>query len=307
MKLRDSKREAEAFYEPDPDLQVAMDAAWELGMPLLISGEPGTGKTQAAYYAAKRWSLGEVLYFQVKSDSTAHDLLYHFDAVSYFREAHLAAQERSGKASKVSPGSPSRVDKKAFLEERALWTAFKDSKNGKRRVILVDEIDKAPRDFPNDLLHELDQHQFEIRELPQDHPDKRIRSDPQFPPVIFITTNSERRLPDPFLRRCVYHHLEFNSELLKKIVERRRREEFPKLSNKILSTALQCFLGLRARGSRPPPSTAEYLCWLRMVSHAAQTTPEVLQKLDPSRLSALPFKGLLLKTASLQRELRSSS
>lgn len=287
-----------------------MQVAQALGQPLLISGEPGTGKTLAAYYAASLWNYGEVLHFQVKSDSTARDLLYHFDAVGYFREAHLAGVEASDRATArqafESPGgrAAGKVDKAEFLERRVLWDAFDESREGRRRVVLIDEIDKAPRDFPNDLLHELDRHEFEIRELPKGHAQKRVCAQNSHRPVVFITTNSERKLPEPFLRRCVYHHIEYSPELLKRILEKRRAREFPDLAPDLVATALRCFQELRGRGGRPLPSTAEFLCWLRMVAHAAKVDPALLGRIDPQKLRDLPFKGLLLKDATRQKEFR---
>lgn len=134
-------------FVPDIDLQEAINTALAVGEPLLLTGEPGTGKTQAAYYAAWKLGLGDVLHFQVKSDSTAQDLLYHFDSVRYFHDAHL----RAGVT----------LSKMDYVEERPLWEALTSDKP---RVLLIDEIDKAPRDFPNDLLHELDQMSFTVKE-----------------------------------------------------------------------------------------------------------------------------------------------
>ena len=178
-------------YSPSSGLLDAVDVALSLGRPLLLTGDPGTGKTLAAFWVTERLRLGDVLEFHVKSDSRAGDLLYTFDAVTWFRRANLA-QGPVPKTQDIEPGP--------------LGLAF--GWNGaleKPRVVLVDEIDKAPRDFPNDLLRELDQMRFTVRETGREvtcPSDKR--------PIIVITSNSERRLPDPFLRRCVQHRIKLD-------------------------------------------------------------------------------------------------
>ncbi|MCY2988367.1 MAG: AAA family ATPase, partial [Planctomycetota bacterium] len=147
-RMRSLDADASRFV-PGDALATAINMAVCLGEPLLITGEPGTGKTQTAYYAAWKLNLGEVLHFQVKSDSTAKDLLYHFDTVRYFQDAHL------GRISKelIEDTAEALEAKKRYREKRALWQAFEEAEaQGAPRVLLIDEIDKAPRDFPNDLL-----------------------------------------------------------------------------------------------------------------------------------------------------------
>ncbi len=146
----DTSFKAEArFFIAGERLETAMNTAIAVGAPLLITGEAGTGKTQAAYYAAYKLGIEPVIHFQVKSDSTAKDLLYHFDTVRYFHDAHL-------------PNLHRRFKKENYIEKRALWEAMESNHP---RVVLIDEIDKAPRDFPNDLLHELDQMEFTITQV----------------------------------------------------------------------------------------------------------------------------------------------
>ncbi len=257
------------FFVPGEELETAINTAIAVGEPLLITGEPGTGKTQAAYYAARNLGIEPVIHFQVKSDSTARDLLYHFDAVRYFHDSNLRKDVQ-------------HLNKADYVEKRALWMAM-DSEIP--RILLIDEIDKAPRDFPNDLLHELDKMEFTIAET-----EELICTGKEKRPMVFITTNSERRLPEPFLRRCVYHHIEFDDTILERAVEK-RKNEYGNLSNDFIKMAMQRFLALRDRTLRKRPPTGEFLVWLRVLALTAHTYPE---RLDQD-LSRLPYLGVLLK------------
>lgn len=306
MKRRTHEEEAE-LYDADPELEVAMRVARELGQPLLITGDPGTGKTQAAYYAAWKWNLGKVIHFQVRSDTVAQHLLYDFDAVGYFHAAYMAQFEagpgpkKRGATGGVGGGG---LEKKKFIRERKLWQAFREGEEaGSPRVLLIDEIDKAPKDFPNDLLDTLDQGRFWIRE----EDEREVTVNPEYRPVIFVTSNSERRLPEPFLRRCVYHHIEFSCEVLEKILKKRGEVDFPNLSEDVVATALRCFIELRNRGGRPLPSTAEFLCWLRMLAADAKEDESVIRRVTEQCWEDFPFKGLLIKDAVRQREMRETS
>ncbi|WP_157817566.1 AAA family ATPase [Candidatus Thiodictyon syntrophicum] len=256
-------------FVPGRELTDAMQTAIALGDPLLLTGEPGTGKTQAAYWAAWRLGIGEVLHFQVKSDSTARDLLYRFDAVRYFHEANL-------RRDRPLPA------KRQFIDKRELWQAF-DS--GHPRLVLIDEIDKAPRDFPNDLLLELDRMRFQVAET-----GAWIAAAPANRPILFITSNSERRLPEPFLRRCVYHHIRFDAKHLNAVINA-RRDEFAALPDALLTQAVERFLSLRDCPLRRLPATGECLVWLRVMALAAGRLPSVLAE----DLSKLPFIETLVK------------
>lgn len=270
------ERDAPRFI-PGEQLEIAINTAIAVGEPLLITGEPGTGKTQTAYYAAYKLGLGKVIHFQVKSESTAGDLLYHFDAVRYFRDAtmqRIKHQPRSEDTSGIE-----ELNKWNYIEKRSLWEAFESTLP---RVLLIDEIDKAPRDFPNDLLHELDQMEFRVNEIEQ-----TIKPQHQgLRPIVFITSNSERRLPEPFLRRCCYHHIRFNEDIVTKAVQS-RRADYPNLDDDFLAMAVQRFLALRQRNLRKLPSTGELLVWLRVMA----LHPENLD----TNLAKLPFLGTLLK------------
>lgn len=280
-------------FVPGQQLETALNTAIAVGEPLLITGEPGTGKTQAAYYAAYKLGLEPVLHFQVKSDSNATDLLYHFDTVRYFRDASLGVRVTQDSLAQTTAREEVRisteenhvdraVNKADYLEPRPLWIAFESALP---RVLLIDEIDKAPRDFPNDLLHELDKMEFTVIET-----GKLVRADEKVRPIVFITSNSERRLPEPFLRRCVYHHIRFDENLIAEAVHS-RSDEYRELDKTFLDMAIQRFLALRQRNLRKRPSTGELLIWLRVMSTALGTKPEALDL----NLSKLPFLGALLK------------
>ncbi len=271
-------------FVPGPRLETAINTAISVGEPLLITGEPGAGKTQAAYYAAYKLNIEPVIHFQVKSESSARDLLYHFDTVRYFHAAHMANREKGA----------SGLDKKDYVEKRALWHAFERSgETGLPAALLIDEIDKAPRDFPNDLLHELDQMKFNVIET-----DQEVSAPKNLRPILFITSNSERRLPGPFLRRCVYHHIEFTDKIIELAVEA-RQDEFKNLSPEFCKMAVQRFLALRDRNLRKSPATGELIVWLKVLSSAVGTYPEKLEE----DLSRLPYLGVLLKDHQDIREL----
>ena len=270
-----------ALFVPGDELDIAINTAISVGEPLLITGEPGTGKTQTAYYIAYKLNIGPVIDFHVKSDSTAKDLLYYFDTVRYFHDAHLRRNEQL-------------PDKSEYIEKRAMWEAFESDYT---RVILIDEIDKAPRDFPNDLLYELDQMEFKILET-----QKKVKGKKENPPIIVITSNSERRLPEPFLRRCVYHHIEFSEEIVN-VAVKKRKKEFPNLSDDFLEMAIDRFLSLREIVVRKPPTTSELLVWLRVLGLNADKYSTYLD----DKLSELPYLGALIKDHQELEDLKQRS
>lgn len=249
------------FYTADPGLSDACNVALLLGQPLLLTGEPGTGKTQFAYNLA--WELGfePPLKFETKSNSAARDLFYTYDALKRFQDAQSGA------------GSASSLD---YITYQALGLAILRTKDpaevkrflpsdfqhpGKTRsVILIDEIDKAPRDFPNDLLNELEYMYFRIPELGNE----KIEANPALQPILVITSNSEKDLPDAFLRRCVYYNIPFpEPQKLAKIIANRLGLHTGD-SSPFLQSALDLFYRLRdfQSGLRKKPATAELLGWL---------------------------------------------
>jgi MoxR-like ATPase len=268
-----SHREAARHYQPDADLVDAVNVALAVGAPLLLTGEPGTGKTQVAHYLAWYFDVEDHLFpLYVRSTTTAEDLLYTFDAVAYLHAASDPA--RRGQA----------IARGEFVREGALWQAYRVDGPA---VVLIDEIDKAPRDFPNDLLNVLDQHSFHVPEKEE----TVRRRDGQPPPVVVITSNSERRLPEPFLRRCVFHHIELTEDLLRRAVAA-RVGDFPDLPADVREAALQRFLELRGRELRKRPATAELLVWLTVLSARGGVAAV---DLAACQLADLPALSVLIK------------
>jgi MoxR-like ATPase len=245
-----SLKEAAPLYRPAPALVDAVNVALAAGAPLLLTGDPGTGKTQVAHYLAWYFAI-ELFPLYVRSTTTAEDLLYRFDAIAYLH----AANDPARKSASVSQAE--------FVQKGPLWKAFRHDGPS---VVLLDEIDKAPRDFPNDLLNVLDQHTFYVAET-----EEWVERD-QAPPIVVITSNSERRLPEPFLRRCVFHHIELTEELVRRAVEA-RLGDFPDLPDDVREAAIQRFLELRGRDLRKKPATAELLVWLTVLAARRTIAP----------------------------------
>lgn len=257
------------YFAADATLVDAINVALSLGAPLLLTGEPGTGKTQVAYYLA--WYFGTPIHpLHVRSNTTASDLLYHFDAVAYLHAANDPARKEDG------------LSKKTFIRQGPLWDAFEEEGTS---VVLIDEIDKAPRDFPNDLLHVLDQHTFNVREL-----ETTVSRGDRPPPVVVITSNSERRLPEPFLRRSIFHHLVLDEELVQRAVAA-RFGDFPDLSEEMREAAIRRFFDLRGYDLRKKPATAELLMWL---THLAARGGVTIDQLD-GPIQELPALSVLIK------------
>lgn len=265
-----SHEAAAAAYLASQELVDCINTALAVGAPLLVTGEPGTGKTQAAYYAAHKLGLGPPLKLDVTSETTIHDLFHDFDRVAYFHDAQVEKQ---------------RPDRARYFTPGPLWRAFERSQQGETTVVLLDEIDKAPRDFPNDLLNALDQHEFTIREL-----GKTIRADPRRPPLVFLTSNSEKRLPEPLLRRCIYHFIPFDEAQVREIV--RRRRDFLSDDARAREAAVARFLELRKLpGLRKKPATGELLLWLTVLSARKDLSAEHLS----GPLHTLPALFCLIK------------
>ena len=269
-------RASAANYQLSPGLETAINMALAVGAPLLVTGEPGTGKTQLAWFLGDYFGI-EVLPFLVKSGSTARDLLYEFDAVGYLREAYAARGDGASQARRRS----------GFLQPGPLWRAYE---NPNPSVLLIDEIDKAPRDFPNDLLHELDQgwfpHPFDkdTRGEPVRVPEKKGK-----PPIVVITSNVERRLPGPFLRRCVFYNINLERKLVRAAIEA-RSHQLSSLSAEARELAIDRFWDLRESGLQKSPSTAELLVWLAVLQAQG-----IEAKALVAPLAKLPALGCLIK------------
>jgi MoxR-like ATPase len=253
-------------YVATPDLTVAVNAAIVLERPLLVKGEPGTGKTVLAEEIAK--GLGApLLTWNVKSTTKAQQGLYEYDAVSRLRDSQL--------------GDPRVSEIKNYIRRGKLWEAFTAPE---RPVLLIDEIDKADIEFPNDLLTELDRMEFHVYETGE-----TVRAERR--PVVIITSNNEKELPDAFLRRCFFHYIKFpDAETLKAIVD----VHYPGIKHRLVEEALRVFLEVReVPGLKKKPSTSELLDWLKLLV-SEDIGPDDLRERDPRKLIP-PLHGALLK------------
>jgi MoxR-like ATPase len=253
-------------YVATPDLMLAVNAAITLQRPLLIKGEPGTGKTMLAEEVAGALGV-PLLQWHIKSTTKAQQGLYEYDAVSRLRDSQL--------------GDEKVKDISNYIVKGVLWQAFEQ---GKPSVILIDEVDKADIEFPNDLLRELDRMEFHVYETRE-----TIRAVVR--PIVIITSNNEKELPDAFLRRCFFHYIKFpDKETMSRIVD----VHFPKLKQNLLREAMEVFFELReVPGMKKKPSTSELLDWLKLLV-AEDIPPEALRSKDRKTVVP-PLAGALLK------------
>jgi len=253
-------------YIATDDLKVAVNAAVTLERPLLVKGEPGTGKTVLAIEVAKALGL-PLIEWHIKSTTKAHQGLYEYDAVARLRDGQLG-EERAR-------------DVKNYIKRGKLWEAFTSDT---RPVLLIDEIDKADIEFPNDLLQELDRMEFYVYET-----NETIKAKQR--PVVVITSNNEKELPDAFLRRCFFHYIKFpDRETMAEIVD----VHFPGIKQRLVGDALKLFYEIRdVPGLKKKPSTSELLDWLKLLM-AEDMPEEILRERDPRKLIP-PLHGALLK------------
>ena len=234
-------------YVSTLDLTVAVNASINLERPLLVKGEPGTGKTELARQVANSLKL-EIIEWNIKSTTKAQQGLYEYDAVSRLRDSQMGEKIK---------------DISKYIKKGKIWNAFETKK---KSVLLIDEIDKADIEFPNDLLQELDKMEFYVYETGQ-----TIKADNR--PIVIITSNNEKELPEAFLRRCFFHYIKFPEiDTLKKIVN----VHFPKIKKTLLDSALKTFFEIReVPGLKKKPSTSEALDWIKLL---------LIEDLDPSDL-----------------------
>ena len=253
-------------YISTEDLSLSVNAAVELEKPLLIKGEPGTGKTMLAQEIADSYKV-PLIEWNIKSTTKAQQGLYEYDAVTRLRDSQLG-DERVKEISN-------------YIQKGKLWEAFESEE---RVVLLIDEIDKADIEFPNDLLQEIDRMEFYVYETKQTIKAKKR-------PIVIITSNNEKELPDAFLRRCFFHYIAFpDRETMNKII----KVHHPKVKEKLVKEALEIFFDVRkVPGLKKKPSTSELVDWLKLLM-ADDLPDEILKNRDPSK-AIPPLYGALVK------------
>ncbi len=291
-------------YIAEEGLSNAVNVALALGQPLLVTGEPGTGKTRLADSVAYELNV-PIFEFYTKSNSVATDLFYQYDALARFRDSHIPeTREKTtedyityqalGKAvfltdPNISPSG--NIEK--FLSKSGLEKENRPT----RSVVLIDEIDKAPRDFPNDLLNEIESMKFTVKET-----EITFTAKESFRPILILTSNSEKDLPEAFLRRCVFYHISFPSEEQLKEIVQRRFKDHPEFTPDFIKNAIAHFFEIRKLALKKSPETAEFLSWISILK---SLSPEMEKLREPGQAELLALSySVLAKTKDDLAELK---
>ena len=284
-----------ANYVAEKGLRDAVNVSLTLGQPLLVTGEPGTGKTQLAASIAYELELPAPLVFHTKTTSTAKDLFYRYDALAHFHDAQFRKEEPDieNYISYEALGLAILLSMDAAVANPHLPEPLRD-KGPIRSVVLIDEIDKAPRDLPNDVLNEIENMSFNVRETGQS-----FSADQSYRPILVLTSNSEKNLPDAFLRRCVFYHISFpDRERLKEIVQGRLKMS-PDFTPQMLENAIRHFEEIRDLALKKKPATAEFLAWVRILEKMRID----VNNLKTGETEALAFTYSILAKSKEDREL----
>ena len=290
-------------YLISPDLKAAVEVSISLGVPLLLTGEPGTGKTQLATYVAEQMLKTDLLRFNTKTTSKAKDILYQYQALTHFRDSQRGEQD---------------INTLNYITFRALGKAILESSQ-RRYVVLIDEIDKAPRDFPNDILFEFESLKFAIDEASpeeltiwasqlehavQMNEQGILTFDEQsnHKPVLILTSNSEKNLPDAFLRRCAYYHIPFPDKAQLIDIVNANEPLNPAFSKKMLEAAIDHFIKIREQGLSKRPATAELLAWIHILNENGIDVAKTIDGNDESIQQKLKQTYILLAKNKEDRE-----
>ena len=284
-----------AGYLAEDGLRDAVNVALALGQPLLVTGEPGTGKSELAGSIAHSLNLPSPFVFTVKSNSVARDLFYRYDSLRHFHDAQFSTErpniddyiEYEALGLAILLAMPGRD------ADRFLPSAYRGT-GPRRSVVLIDEVDKAPRDLPNDVLNEIDQMSFTVKET-----GRTFRAEKAGKPVVVLTSNSEKTLPDAFLRRCVFYHISFPDRSRLREIVRRRLGPTNGFSPDMVESAIRHFERIREIGLRKKPSTSELLAWLRILARLRID----VASLQPGDTEAIAFTYSILAKSREDAEL----
>ena len=281
MPLFDGIKDDPKDYVASDNLRDAVNVAISMGMPLLLTGEPGTGKTQLAYSVAYELGLPGPFIFNTKTTSTATDLFYKYDALRRFQDIQLKEEKTTGRyfsyealGKAILLATPVKDRNFEHYDED-----LKKYSKPTRSIILIDEIDKAPRDLPNDILNEIENMEFRIWEI-----DKIFKAEQKYRPIVFMTSNSEKNLPDAFLRRCAFYHIDFPEDDELKLIAQRRFGKLSEFMTEFIDIALEHFNKISDMDLKKNPGTAEFLAWINILEFILDSPKPDSSKPDSPKL-----------------------